>query len=90
VVAYRQLHSGSAADHADVLHFQRRRGIELSHDDAASLGVATGDQVRVRYAGRAVDGPVVVNRRLRVGVVRLAAPVPYTGSGSVSAEDAGA
>ncbi|MGN6379082.1 MAG: molybdopterin-dependent oxidoreductase, partial [Gaiellales bacterium] len=84
VAGYRQLLAGPAADRSPHLHFQRRRGIELSHDDAVSLEVASGDQVTVEYGGRSVTGPAVVSRRLRAGVVRLATRVPYVGPGTVT------
>jgi anaerobic selenocysteine-containing dehydrogenase len=85
VVGYRQLHSGPAADHADALHFQRRVGAELSADDAASLGVSSGDPVSITFAGQTIQRPVVINRGLRPGTVRLATRIPYVGPGSVAA-----
>ncbi|MDX6547339.1 MAG: NADH-quinone oxidoreductase subunit [Gaiellales bacterium] len=85
VVGYRQLMSGAAVDHSPVLHFQRRGGIEISHDDAQRLGVATGDRVEVAYEGRTVTAAAVVQRRLRPGVVRLATALPYVGPGELRA-----
>ena len=85
VVGYRQLMSGAAVDHSPVLHFQRRAGIEIAHDDAQSLGVATGDRVEVAYDGHSVTGAAIVLRRLRPGVVRLAAALPYIGPGELRA-----
>ena len=93
MVGYRQLISGAAVDHAPVLHFQRRIGIEISHDDAQAAGIATGDRVEVSYGGETRSGPAIVQRRLRAGVVRLATPVPYVGPGELRAapeEPAGA
>jgi predicted molibdopterin-dependent oxidoreductase YjgC len=84
-VAYRQLMSGQAVDHAPVLHFQRRVGLEIAHDDAQRLGVATGDRIEVTWDGGSVSGPAVVQRRLRNGVVRFAADVPYVGPCKVRA-----
>jgi NADH-quinone oxidoreductase subunit G len=84
-VAYRQLMSGQAVEHAPVLHFQRRVGIEIAHEDAQRLGVATGDRVEVQWDGGTATGPAVVQRRLRNGVVRFAADVPYVGPCKVSA-----
>ncbi len=84
MVGYRQLLSGPAVDNAEQLHFQRRRSIELSHDDAQSLGVATGDRVTVTHDGTSVTGPALVNRRLRTGVVRLATAIPHVGPASLS------
>ncbi len=85
VVGYRQLMSGASVDHSPALHFQRRSGIEIAHDDAQSLGVATGDRVEVAYDGRTVAGAAIVLRRLRPGVVRLAATLPYVGPGELRA-----
>ena len=87
MVGYRQLMSGVEVDHAEELEFQRRRSIELAHDDAQSLGVATGDRVRATWKGGAATGPALVNRRLRTGVVRLATAVPHVGPGSVAAAE---
>ncbi len=87
VVGYRQLMSGVEVDHAEHLEFQRRRSIELAHDDAQSLGVATGDRVTASWKGGSATGPALVNRRLRTGVVRLATAVPHVGPGSVAAAE---
>jgi anaerobic selenocysteine-containing dehydrogenase len=87
VVGYRQLMSGAEVDHAEHLEFQRRRSIELAHDDAQSLGVATGDRVTATWQGGSATGPALVNRRLRSGVVRLATAVPHVGPGSVAAAE---
>ena len=88
VVGYRELMSGAAVDHTEALHFQRRRGIEIAHADAESLGVATGDRIEVTHDGHTVTGPALVQRGLRPGVVRLAARVPHVGPGSVAAAPA--
>ncbi|MGH3075218.1 MAG: molybdopterin-dependent oxidoreductase, partial [Gaiellales bacterium] len=85
VVGYRELMSGAAVDHSPTLHFQRRTGIEISHDDAQRLGVKPGDRVRVTYDGAEHEGAAVVLRRLRPGVVRVAARRPYVGPGTVVA-----
>jgi anaerobic selenocysteine-containing dehydrogenase len=85
VVGYRQLMSGPSVDHAPVLHFQRRGGIEIAHDDAQRLGVATGDRVEVVYGEQTRAGAAVVQRRLRAGVVRMATDVPYVGPGELQA-----
>jgi NADH-quinone oxidoreductase subunit G len=93
VVGYRQLMSGHSVDHSPVLHFQRRSGIEISHEDAQQLSVATGDRVEVGYGDQTLAGAAVVQRRLRPGVVRLATAVPYVGPGELRAapeESAGA
>ena len=85
VVGYRELMSGAAVDHSPALHFQRRTGIEISHDDAQRLGVKPGDRVRVTYDGGEHEGAAIVLRRLRPGVVRVAARRPYVGPGTVAA-----
>jgi NADH-quinone oxidoreductase subunit G len=90
VVGYRQLMSGPAVDNSPPLHFQRRSGIEISHDDAQELGIATGDRVQVTYGEQTISGAAVVQRRLRPGVVRLATAVPYVGPGSLRTEAADA
>ncbi|HET7171561.1 MAG TPA: NADH-quinone oxidoreductase subunit NuoG [Gaiellales bacterium] len=87
VVGYRQLMSGPAVDHSPALHFQQRTGVEISHDDAAALGVKPGDRLRVTYDGGEHEGAAVVLRRLRPGVVRLAARRPYLGQGTVAAAE---
>ena len=87
VVGYRELMSGAAVDHSPALHFQRRAGVELSHDDAEALGVKAGDRVRVTYEGGEHVGAAVVLRRLRPGVVRIATRRPYLGSGTVAAAE---
>ena len=85
VVGYRQLMSGPTVEGAPALHFQRRNGIEISHDDAQQIGVATGDRVEVSFAGASLTGAALVQRRLRRGVVRLATAVPYVGPGELRA-----
>jgi len=87
VVGYRQLHSGPASDHAPLLHFQRRSGIEISHEDAQSLGVASGDLITIGFDGRRATAGAVVNRRLRPGVVRLPADPPFVGPASITADE---
>jgi anaerobic selenocysteine-containing dehydrogenase len=87
VVGYRELMSGPAVDHSPALHFQRRAGVEISHDDAETLGVKPGDRVRVAYDGGEHEGAAVVLRRLRPGVVRIATRRPYLGPGTVAAAE---
>jgi len=88
VVGYRELMSGPSVDHTPHLHFQRRHGIEIAHADAERLGVATGDRIEVTVDGAARTGPALVQRRLRPGVVRLAARIPHVAPGSVRAAPA--
>ena len=47
------------------------------------LGVKPGDRVRVTYDGGEHEGAAIVLRRLRPGVVRVAARRPYVGPGTV-------
>jgi anaerobic selenocysteine-containing dehydrogenase len=77
--------SGPTVEGAPALHFQRRSGIEISHDDAQEIGVATGDRVEITFGGTSVSGAALVQRRLRRGVVRLATEVPYVGPGKLRA-----
>ena len=87
VVGYRELMSGAAVDHSPALHFQRRTGVEISHEDAAALGVKAGDRLRVSHDGGEHEGAAIVLRRLRPGVVRIAARRPYLGPGTVAAAE---
>jgi NADH-quinone oxidoreductase subunit G len=89
-VGYRQLMSGAAVDRNPKLHFQRRRGVELNAEDAAALGVANGDPVRVSVQGREHTGPAIVRSGLRRGVVRLAVRVPFVLPATVEAIEVGA
>ena len=84
VVAYRELMSGTATDRSPELHFQKRVGIEINHDDAEALGVATGDRITVSFDGRTATGPAIASRRLRPGTVRMAQRVPYVGAATVA------
>jgi NADH-quinone oxidoreductase subunit G len=86
LVAYRELMSGAAPDRSPELHFQKRVGIEINHDDAERLGVATGDRITVSFDGRSASGPAIASRRLRPGTVRMAQRVPYVGAATVAAE----
>jgi len=81
--------SGPAVDHSPALHFQRRTGVEISHDDAEALGVKPGDRLRVVYDGGEHEGAAVVLRRLRPGVVRIATRRPYLGPGTVAGAECG-
>ena len=88
LVAYRELISGTAADRSPELHFQKRVGIEINHDDAEAMGVATGDRITVSFDGRTASGPAIASRRLRPGTVRMAQRVPYVGPATVAADPA--
>ena len=88
LVAYRELISGTAADRSPELHFQKRVGIEINHDEAEAMGVATGDRITVSFDGRTASGPAIASRRLRPGTVRMAQRVPYVGPATVAADPA--
>jgi NADH-quinone oxidoreductase subunit G len=70
---YRALVSGPAVERVRELEFLRpEREVELSADDAARRGIATGDAVLVRSNGTSVELRARVNRRLLAGVARVA------------------
>jgi NADH-quinone oxidoreductase subunit G len=70
---YRPLFAGPAVERVAELNFQRPGPeIELSGDDAARRGIATGDEVQVRSNGTSLLLRARVNRRLVAGVVRVA------------------
>ncbi|HEX5468508.1 MAG TPA: 2Fe-2S iron-sulfur cluster-binding protein [Gaiellaceae bacterium] len=74
LVRYRSLFSGAAVERVDQLQFQRPpEEIELSHADATSRGIAAGETVTVSSNGTSRALRARVNRRLREGVVRIAA-----------------
>jgi NADH-quinone oxidoreductase subunit G len=70
---YRPLFAGPAVERVPELGFQRPpREVELSSSDAASRGIATGDDVLVRSNGTSVELRARVNAKLLEGVVRIA------------------
>jgi NADH-quinone oxidoreductase subunit G len=74
LVRYRALFSGPAIERIPELQFQRPSAeVELAHEDAETRGIATGDQVAVSSNGTSRELRARVNRRLRAGVVRIAA-----------------
>ncbi len=73
LVAYKPLFSGAAIERVPELQFQRPRPeLELSADDARRRKIATGDLVTVGSNGSAITLTARVNRRLRVGIARVA------------------
>jgi NADH-quinone oxidoreductase subunit G len=73
LVRYRALFTGPAVDRVPELEFQRPEAeVELAAEDAARLGVGTGDDVVVRSNGTSATLRARVNRRLVAGVVRAA------------------
>jgi NADH-quinone oxidoreductase subunit G len=75
LVTYRPLFSGRAVERVPQLQFQRPvPEVELPYADARERGVKTGDSVVVSSNGTARELRARLNRRLRRGVVRIAAP----------------
>jgi hypothetical protein len=73
VQRYRPLFTGPAVERVPELAFQRPEPeIELSGADAASRGIATGDEVVVQQNGTSATLRARVNRMLSTGVVRIA------------------
>ncbi len=74
LVRVRALFSGAAVERVPQLQFQRPAPeVELPHDDAATRGVVQGEAVRVSSNGTAKELRARLSRRLRTGVVRIAA-----------------
>jgi NADH-quinone oxidoreductase subunit G len=74
LVTYRSAFSGPAVERSEALAFQRPLlEVELSATDASARGIAAGDPVAVSANGTRRDLVARVNRRLRAGVVRIAA-----------------
>ncbi len=73
LLRYRSLFSGAAVERVAELQFQRpAREVEISPEDAAAKGIASGDEVAVRHNGTSVALRATLNRRLAPGVVRIA------------------
>ncbi len=73
LLRYRPLFSGPAVERVPELQFQRPPAeVELSREDAARLGVAGGDSVRVGHDGTSVELRAQLSRALPAGVVRIA------------------
>jgi anaerobic selenocysteine-containing dehydrogenase len=72
-VTYRALFSGPAVERVPELDFQRPAAeVELSRDDARSLGVANGQIVNVRSNGTSLELRARLTRELAPGVARIA------------------
>ena len=70
---YRPLLSGPAVERVSELQFLRPPAeVEISPVDAQRRGISSGDQVVVRSNGTSVELRARVNRKLVVGVARLA------------------
>jgi NADH-quinone oxidoreductase subunit G len=74
LVRYRSLFGGPAVDRVPQLQFQRPPAeVELSQGDAESRGIATGESVILSSNGTSRALTARVSRRLREGVLRVAA-----------------
>ena len=74
LVTYESLFSGLAVERTASLEFQRPEAeVELAREDAVAGGISTGDQVVVSSNGASTELSARINRRLRAGVVRIAA-----------------
>ncbi|HEU4451127.1 MAG TPA: molybdopterin-dependent oxidoreductase [Gaiellaceae bacterium] len=74
LVRVRALFSGQAVERVEQLQFQRPAGeVELARDDALTRGIAAGETVRVTANGSRRELRARLSRRLRTGVVRIAA-----------------
>jgi NADH-quinone oxidoreductase subunit G len=73
LVRIRSLFSGPGVERIPQLQFQRPAPeIELAYDDAQSRGIAPGETVRVLSNGISRELRARLNRKLRVGVARIA------------------
>ena len=74
LVRYRTLFSGAAVERVPQLQFQRAAPeVELAYDDASTRGIASGETVRVVSNGTSKELRARLSRRLKTGVVRIAA-----------------
>ena len=74
LVTYESLFSGLAVERTASLEFQRPEAeVELAREDAVAGGISDGDQVVVSSNGASTELSARINRRLRAGVVRIAA-----------------
>jgi anaerobic selenocysteine-containing dehydrogenase len=65
------LFSGAAVERTESLSHQRAPFVVLAHEDARRLGVARGDEIKVRHASGEHVGTVRISRRLLPGAVRI-------------------
>ena len=74
LVRFRALFSGAAVERVPQLQFQRPAPVvELAFDDATTRAIAAGETVRVSSNGTSKELRAKVSRKLRTGVVRIAA-----------------
>ena len=88
LVAYRELISGTAADRSPELHFQKRVGIEINHDDAEAMGVATGDRITVSLTAAPHPARQSPPGGCGPAPCGMAQRVPYVGPATVAADPA--
>ena len=91
LVRYHTLFSGPAVERVPQLQFQRPAPeIELAHDDAATREIAAGETVAVSSNGTTKRLRARISRKLRSGVVRVAAEHAEGLEDRVQVEKAGA
>ena len=91
LVRYRALFSGAAVERVPQLQFQRPPAeVELAYEDAATREIAPGETVRVSSNGTTKELRARLNRKLRGGVVRIAAEHAEGLADRVEVEKAGA
>ena len=74
LVAYSSLFSGPAVERVPQLQFQRPAPeVELAHEDATTRDIVPGETVRVSSNGTTKELRARLSRKLRSGVVRIAA-----------------
>jgi predicted molibdopterin-dependent oxidoreductase YjgC len=74
LVVYTSLFSGGAVERVPQLQFQRPAPeVELAHEDATTRDIAPGETVRVSANGTRKELRARLSRKLRTGVVRIAA-----------------
>jgi NADH-quinone oxidoreductase subunit G len=90
LVSYRALFSGGAVERVPQLQFQRPAPeIELAFDDAKAREIAPGETVRVSSNGTSRELRARLSRRLRSGVVKIAAEHAQGLADRVQVEKAG-
>ena len=91
LVRYSTLFSGAAVERVPQLQFQRPPAeVELAYEDAATREIAAGETVRVSSNGTTRELRARLSRKLRTGVVRVAAEHAEGLADRVQVEKAGA
>jgi predicted molibdopterin-dependent oxidoreductase YjgC len=91
LVRYTTLFSGPAVERVPQLQFQRPPAeVELAHEDAVTREIAAGETVRVSSNGTTKELRARLSRKLRAGVVRVAAEHAEGLADRVQVEKAGA